>query len=413
MKNVLVILIGIFFLAAVCPAQNEPELKIQKIAPGVRLVDGRQESKPVGVAAWYSPDGKSLVVSAGAEFCVIPADRLDEALAGSGQRFWWKGQASAFLPSGKVVYTTVRGLYSADPRTGKTAAIYLPPAAEIDEESYYLNGELVVLSENLIVSGDGDYDDLGPRGNILRFDLGRKRRARGPRIAAFFNPHLSPNGRFIAYEYDVMDTEPHAEYYDVARNVNHPLATRFNFRRAFPRYKNTNQRFLGWVGPDTFLAEVTERRDSTGASTGAEAWLVLLNAATGRIVWKRQLGLGETIPYLQQLSPTKMLADHEYEGLFEISLKDGQTTPRPPVRGDKITLSPDKNRIAYFFDKRLFVSALDGTDKKSLFELPKEWELPRGFAQTYARELRWSPDGKRLFIMGDDAFLIVDLDEIA
>lgn len=409
MKNTsFIILALIFFIVSARAADNFP-LKIEKYAPNATQFSNVGNAGYVTLGAYFTPDNKYLVVTASGEFVVLPTANLDEALANINKARVWKGTPSEYLPSGKIVFSTLQGIYALDPAAEKVNTIYALRDDEVDSENYYLDFNMVVMSDDLIIAGDGDSGDGTPAGNILRFDIKSQRRTRGAPIAGFYNPQLSPSRRFILFEHgNGLDTE-YADIYDISRGTTARLISRFNLKRAFPKYKKIKVRPIKWAGENTLLAEVekfdSEREISDATYIGEDSWIVLLDAATGKIVWKTNPKIEFGATNYEPLGAGKMLIDAK-DAVYELSLADGKVTPLTALEGQSFAPSPDKKKAAYFKNlNELYVSALDGTNTKKLLELPKEWKVDRWSP----RPPLWSADGKSLIVFNDKEFLFVRL----
>ena len=384
-------------------------IKVERVAPNATKISNAADAGYVTINAFYTPGGKYLIVTASERFAVLPTADLDERIANLDRARSWEGTPSGYLPSGKIVFSTLRGLYALDPATEKVQTIFALPESEFETERNYLDWNLIVLSENLIIAGDGDSSDGSPDGNILRFDVKRQRRTRGAPIAGFYNPRLSPSRKYILFEHgNGLDTEK-VDIYDIRSGRNWHLMRRFNFKRAFPRYKNIKVRPIDWVGADTFLAEVekveSEREISDATYLSEQSWIVLLNAATGKIVWKIQPRIAFGATSYEPLGGDKMLVDTT-EGVYELSLADGKLKQLAHLKGQRFAPSPDRTRLAYFENlDELFVSRTNGAQKQKIIKLPKEWNVERWTL----RPPLWSPDGKRLIVFDEKEFLLVTL----
>jgi hypothetical protein len=405
--RILTLILTVFAVSAVARAQCSDETPIEKIGTNATQISGAS-----GVI--FSPSGKSMIVQMSWGFYVLPTEKLDDAEAGFKESRYpcLEGWAKGFLPSGKIVFAARRGLYTVEPATKKTEPIYQITAAEEENGNYLIDGEMVFVSENLIVSGDGDYDLGLKKGNILRFDVKRQSAARRAQIRGFQNPMLSPGGRYILYEHN-GENGGSADFYDLAADRNYPLAGRFNFKRVFPKYKRTFERPVAWISPSRFLAEVDEDQsapvDENEDESDTKSWLVLFDAATGKIIWKRQSNLEMFPPYFHQLSATKALAETD-GGIYEISLADGRLKRIiPHFYGNSISISPDKKQLAYFSAHQLYVAAIGGENEKPVFDLPAEWKSVSAYKGMGAMPPLWSPDGKRLIIFDEKRALFIRL----
>lgn len=412
MKNaILIILVFLLFIISNGDARAGVfPLKVERIAPDITQISNVADVGYVTIDAHFTPDGKYLIVSASGEFCVLPTANLDQRIENLDRARVWKGEPTAYLPSGKIVFSTVEGIYALDPVAEKIRTIYALPESEVDPENYYLAWRLVVLSDDLIISGDGDSADGSPDGNILQFDTRRGRRTRGTPIPGFYNPQISPSRRFILYEHGNGLDKGSSEIYDIARAARYQIARRFNLSRAFPKYEKISLRTIAWVGANTILAEVekvdSEREISDATYISEHSWLVLLNVATGRIVWKSQPEMPFGASIYHQLSATKMLVDAGERSLYELSLTNGKVKQVPNLEGQRFALSPDRKKLVYFNDaNEVFAATTDGSNRKKILDVPKDWKLDRWIR----RPSLWSPDGKRLIVFDDKRFLFMRL----
>lgn len=406
---ILTLILTVFAMSAVVRAQCSDDSPIEKIGARATQISGAD-----GVI--FSPSGKLMIVQMSWGFYVLPTETLDDAEAGLKEsRFsCWEGWAKGFLPSEKVVFAGRRGLYAIEPETKKTEPIYQITAAEEENGNYLIDGEMVLVSENLIVSGDGDYDLGLKKGNILRFDVKRQIALRRAQIHGFQNPMLSPGGKYILYEHN-GESGGNTDFYDLAADRNYPIAGRFNFKRAFPRYKRTFERPIAWISPNRFLAEVVANQSAPGEESAEEdefntkRWLVLLDAETGKIVWKREVNSEMLPPYFHQLNATKALALTGGD-IYEISLSDGKSQRIIcDFKGNSVSISPDKKQLAYFSAGHLYTASVDRENEKSVFDLPADWKSVSAYKSMGAMPPLWSPDGGRLVIFDEKRAIFIRL----
>lgn len=380
---------------------------VEQTAPNATLIVGVTDAK-------VSPSGKFIILQTDVGFHVIPTERLDDITGDIDDADfpWSEGWAKTFMPSGRILVKTRRGLYTFDPqKTGEDREIYSASADDEEKGTYLNDGELVVVSEKLIISGGGDYDFGGNKGTIIRFDLRRRRYTRGARIDGFKKPQLSPSGKYVLYEHGNDDINT-ADLYDIGRNVNYPIEKRFNFKRHFPKYKYVDIKPLAWVAANKFVAAIDENQSEEFKASpnpldlpDTPAWLALFDAANGKIVWKKQLSFNAP-PFLEQLNSSKAFFYNE-KGRYEISLADGRLTKLPDIEGSLFTFSPDKKKLAFINGSQIFVSSSDGANKKLIFNLPEKRQDGTAFNPNRIHTINWSPDGKRLFVFENNRLLII------
>lgn len=382
----------------------------EKISPNVTQVNG-------GVTnVKFSPSGKLMIIQMDTGFYLFPIKRLEEVIANLGDfdNLWTEGQAKDFLPlSEKVVFAPRRGLYALNPQTLKTEPIYQMTAEDEEKGNYLSDGEMVAVSENLIVSGDGEYDIGLEKGNILHFNVRGGRVKRGARINGFRYAYLSPSRKYIVFDH-AGEQNINADLYDVGRDINTPIPKRFNFKRHFPKYKKTNIDLLGWFGANRFAATVDEDQFDEYETKNfndvkdTPAWLVMFDATAWKIVWKRQLNDINAPVHLEQLSQTKAFFYGGDSGRYEVTLDNGTLTKLTNIKGTGFSFSSDKTQMAFFDDRRVFVSSANGADKKLAVEIPENRENT-SVTNKGTTWINWSPDGKRLFVFDQMRLLIVTL----
>lgn len=406
----LILIIGISVETAIQAQRYDsaPPLTVEKIQPNAEMISGI-------TSAIFSPTGKLTALQTDHGFYLLPTDKLGELAEGlENSRFpFFEGQAKGFLPvSEKVVFAPRRGLYLLDSKALKTQPIFQMTAEDEEKGNYLSDGEMVVVSENLIISGDGNYDMGMSKGNILRFDVSRRRVRRGAQIDSFRYAYLSPSRKYVLYDH-AGEQIVTADLYNIGRDLNNSIPKLFDFKRHFPKYKRTSVFPLGWIAANRFAAIVDEDQfeeyetKNFNEVKDTPAWLVMFDAATRKIIWKRQLKDMDSPDRLQQLTPTKAFFETN-KGIYEVSLADGILTKLPDLKGSGFSFSYDKTQMAFFDGRRVFVSSANGANKKLAVEIPEN-QKNKNLIDKQMNRIEWSPDGKRLFIFDEMRLLIVTL----
>jgi hypothetical protein len=220
--------------------------KIEKTSSGAIRINGVNE-------ALFSPSGKFLAIQSDEKFFLLPTENLNESIANLEKLNPLNGQIVGFLPSDALIYSSANVVFSLEPATLKTQKLFTGAATKFLDGGRLKQKEIVVVSNDLIISGDGNYDWGGNKGNILKFDLRRRKFSRGAPIDAFWYASVSPDGKYVLYEHGAEDNN-NADIYDIALNKNYPLSKYFNFKKEFPKYKWIDEMPIAWVGTNRFLA---------------------------------------------------------------------------------------------------------------------------------------------------------------
>jgi hypothetical protein len=312
----------------------------------------------------FSPDGATLLVVSGENrFRLIPAvdvfqpDRVAAAPL-------HHGRALLFLPDGGLVVTDKNEsrIVLANGKTQKTIPfpIHANPLVSVD---------LVALSETMLIGGSGDYWDGSP-GNLLRHDLSSGTITKGAEIRAFAQARLSPDRRWIAYEFGDEETN-HTHLYDLQTNSD--VAT----LSIIGKGAEVLQMPLGWTQDGRFLVEL-----EIGGPVDPERSLALIDPRTRKLLWQQPVSFGlfpsEFIPLDASHA---LLIDSESSSIHTLDLRDG-TLGRLDKGGAKAASpSPDRQRIAILDwpgrtdddgprDATLTLARPDGTDAAVIARLP-------------------------------------------
>jgi hypothetical protein len=402
-QKILITLI-LFLTAAVCVdampfADDAPQMKASKLNANTLRISGVTN-------AISSPSGKFLAVQSFSKFSLLATQNLNESIENLNER---DGKIIGFLPSDTLIYAANGEVLVLDPanRQQTTARkIFSGNSAQNLIEPGMGQSEVVIVSNDLIVSGSGSYDWGGDKGNIYRYDLKTKRTTKGAKVWGFWYASRSPSGKYILYEHGAEDNN-NADLYHVLQNRNYPIAEYFNFRRVFPKLSPTNEVPIGWLaGKDRFLAEITSQEDDLAEPKG---WLVLFDAAARKIIWKKSINKFLFPTDFQQLNADKALLRYDDSGVYELSLRNGAMRRNAKIDGDALTVSPDGKSIVLIEKKQVFNSSPDGRDKKQILELPPEWKPQTVYKGMGTRPPLWSAGGDWLIIFGENDLLLTQL----
>lgn len=390
------ILITIFFSHGVFAVQDLP-IKVEKISRNVLQINNVSE-------AVYSLSGKFIAIQNGSSFFLLPTQNLDKSLVEIQKFRSWSGNIIGFLPSELFIYSNQTGIFALNPIDLTEQSIFPANIAKNFYEKRLTRNEILIVSNDLIISGDGSYDWGAEKGNIFKFDLKRKLFFKGAQIYAFWYASVSPSRKYVLYEHGA-EANNNADLYDISRNKNYPVSEYFNFKKEFPNYKVTDESPIAWIGTDKFLAEVSDNGDAVEKNN---SFLVLFDVAAKKTVWKKSVDKYLFPTAFQQLNAEKALVNYENE-VFELSLTDGKTVKIPTIEGSSIAVSPDKTKVAFFNSNQLFVAAVNGDDKKSILELPAEWKHQNAYKGMGERTPLWSANGDSLILFAENQLLLVRL----
>lgn len=253
----------------------------------------------------------------------------------------------------------------------------------------------------------------GYGGNIYRYDLKKKRLARGAKIKQFWYAALSPSRNYILYERGGEQSN-FIDFYNIRQDRNYEAAGYFKFRKAFPKFRKTTESPLLWVGSrDRFLAYITsgEHPDDIKPEDEEEqskTWLALFDVPTGKIVWKKLTDKRAFPSAFQPLDAGKMLINYDEE-VFKLSLATGKERKISGINGKSLVVSPNKKKIAFIESNRVFTSSPNGSNKKSVLELPPEWIPEKDYKGMGEHPPMWLPASDGLILFGENQLLIAQL----
>lgn len=405
---ILTTLILNFVMAVSVFAQDAPvsELTAEKISTNVVRLSGAEN-------AVYSRTGKFLAIQMASEFLLLPVRKPFESFDELGSARRHSGRIIGFLSTDTLVYAADGEIFALDAAGQRSRKLFSQNSAQKLVDKVLSQREFVFVSDDLIITGDGSYDMGGNPGNIYRFDLKNRRVKKGAPIKQFWEAALSPSGKYILYERGGEQSN-YIDFYDVRLDKNYEAERRFNFRKAFPRFIEWSASPLVWVGNrDAFLAYVTsgvhpDEIKPEDAEEHNKTWLCLLDAPTGRIIWKKLIETGAFQSGFQPLNSGRVLVNYDEE-IYELSLADGKERRIRGISGKSLVISPDKKKIAFIKSNRAFTALLNGDNKKPVLDLPRGWKPATDYKGMGERPPVWSPSGDGLILFGENQLLIARL----
>lgn len=331
-----VLLTIVFLLSSEIYAQ-EPLIRMARLEPNIVRASGVSD-------AVFSSDGRFLALQAPAKFAVLPVQNLYKNLENPIGLREYEGKVVGFLPSNALIFLNRDGVFTLDPLRPKPKRLFTPAVGKqlIDDFDLRFNS-VVIVSNDLIITGDGSYDWGGEMGNIFRYDLKRRRMTRAARVPMFWYASLAPSKAFILYEHGAEDNN-NAELYDILRNRNYAIANYLYLKKHFPEFKETDEAPIAWLdGRDRFLATV----EATGEYGNDErVWLALFDVPARRMIWKTVLEKLFFPTDFQQMDEDKALFVAD-DTVFELSLRNGMISKHPNIGGKSIAVNPDRKTIAF------------------------------------------------------------------
>ena len=243
-------------------------------------------------------------------------------------------------------------------------------------------------------------------GNIFRYDLKRKRVIKGARISDFWYASLSPSGKYILYEHG-SDVNNNTDLYDISQDKNHPISEYFNFKNSFSEYEATDEYPIVWLrNQDRFLAGVNSNDDND--EIGEKVWLALFDVLGKKVSLKKLLDKWFFPSNFQQLDDNKALLSYE-DGVYELSLENGDLRKNSNIDGGQIAVSPDRTKITFIKSSQLFVASPDGNNRKLILDLQSDWKPQTAYKGGGERLPVWSTDSNSLILFGENQLLFIQL----
>lgn len=338
-----------------------------------------------------SPDGTMLLVVSGENrFRLIPAEDVfqSDRVAAAPLHH---GQALLFLPDGGLVVTDKNEsrIVLANGKTHKTIPfpIHANPLVSMD---------LVALSETMLIGGSGDYWD-GPPGNLLRHDLSSGTITKGAEIRAFAQARLSPDRRWIAYEYGDEETN-HTHLYDLQTNSD--IAT----LPIIGKGAEVLQIPLGWTQDGRLLVEL-----ESGGPVDPKRSLALIDPRTRKLLWQQPVSF-DLFPseFIPLDASHALLINSDNSSIHTLDFRDGTLGRLEKAGAKAASPGPDRQRIAILDwpgrtddddprEATLTLARPDGTDAAVIARLPafKSKPVYKGMGITPPR---WSPRGDLIVV---------------
>ena len=378
---------------------QDSELKVDKIKPNVVRLSGARD-------AIYSPSSKLLAIQASSNFLLLTVQNLTKSFDNLSKVRKWNGQIIGFLPSETLIYSNGKETFALEPIKQESQKIFSRNLAGYTNNYDLTDKIIVIVSNDLIITGDGSYDWSGKMGNIFRYDLKRKRLTKGAKIPMFWYASLSPSGKYILYEHGAEDNN-NTDLYDISRDKNYPISEYFNFKNSFPQYKETDETPLVWLhSRDRFLAEISSNDDNDDIDE--KVWLALFDVPSRKVIWKKSVDKWFFPSNFQQLSDEKALLDFD-DGVYELFLENGDLRKNSNIDGKQIAVSPNRKNIAFIKSNQLFVASPDGSNRKLILDLPSDWKPQTAYKGGGERPPTWSVDSSSLILFGENQLLFVQL----
>ena len=316
---------------------QDSELKVDKIKPNIVKLSGARD-------VIYSPSVKFLAIQASSKFFLLNVQNLSESFDNLQNARKRDGQIIGFLPSETLIYSNGKETFALEPIKQESRKIFSQNLAHYLNDNDLTDKIIVIVSNDLIITGDGSYDWNGKMGNIFRYDLKKKRVIKGARISNFWYASLSPSSKYILYEHG-SDVNNNTDLYDISRDKNYPISEYFNFKNSFPKYEETDEYPIAWLrNQDRFLAGVNSNDDND--EIGEKVWLALFDVLGKKVSWKKLLDKWFFPSNFQKLDDNKALLSYE-DGVYELSLENGDLRKNTNIDGGQIAVSPDRTKITF------------------------------------------------------------------
>ncbi len=353
--------------------------------------------------AVFSLSGEFLAVQGPSKFYILPTANLIDTFRSLEDYPKLGGTILGFISSSKLVYAESDEIFRVDATDGRIEKLFdktnSKPLATADRA----RKEFVIVSADLIITGDGNWDWGEAKGNIYLYDLVGRKVTKGAVIPAFWYASKSSDGKYVLYEHGAEDNN-NVDLYDVPSNKNYAISKYFNFRKLFPSMSGTDEVPIAWLpNKHQFLALVQPNDDEGDANL---QHLALFDVVGKRVVWKTNLENDFFPSSFQLLKDGRSLLCLE-AGIHELSLLNGKLTKLGGFDGSKCSVSPDLSEVAFFDSNTLTVSPTAGEGKQKLFDLKSTWQFEEDYKGMGNRPPIWSPKGDALVLFGKGQLLLV------
>lgn len=395
MKKLFISAILLFAFIIVFALDFSAQIVGSNSEPTIISIEGASE-------AIFSPSGKFLSIKISSNFVVLSTKDLEKSLNDLPNKRKWEGQPVGFLPSDELFYIFQNETYKLEPATQKSRKMFTRNLVDYKRELDLTHKDIVIVSTDLIISGNGNYDWGGEKGNIIRFNLKDGQVSKGAEIWDFWYAYLSPSGRYILYEHGAEDNN-NADIYDITKNKNYPVAKYFNLKKIFPKYKETDEMPVAFLkNQDSFLAQINQNDDESDDQN----WLVLFDVSSKKVIWKKLIDGWFFPSEFQQLNNDKAFITLGEE-IYNLNLKSGELQKNSIISGRLLSISRDGSKIAFLESNKLFTISPDGTGRKLLLDLPPNWEFQKAYKGMGERLPEWSIDNNWLVLFGENQLLFV------
>jgi hypothetical protein len=395
-----VVLLMFFMVAfAACQFVKPLESKSEPLAPP------RSELRLSEVSnAIFSFSGEFVAVQAPSKFYLLPTGNLFESFKTLEDYRAYRGTIIGFLPSDRLVYSDGGEIFRVDAAGTQAEKLFDKSAAVRLADQDVVRKEFVIVSEDLIVTGDGNYDWGEAKGNIFLYDLKEKKVTKGPSIPAFWYASRSPDARYVLYEHGA-EANNNVEIYDVLSNRNFAVSEYFNFRKAFPTLRATDEMPIDWLSSAEQFLAIVEPSGEDDLQTVVSK-LVLFDVPKRQIIWKTDLKAPFFPSAFQEISNRRALLCLD-DGVYDLSLLDGSVSKVSDSSVTQCSISRDRKEFAFVESNVLKVVGTEGRDERKVVEIPADWKHAADYKGMGSRPPLWSPKSDSIVLFGVGEILMI------
>jgi hypothetical protein len=296
------------------------------------------------------------------------------------------------LPNGSILFKTASGAFM---RTHQTSVVKRFVSESDLEKLSDLDQATVIVSDRLIVSGNGHFDWGGEKGFLYQFDPSSGALQKGPAIAGFWYGSVSPSRRYILFEHGAEESN-WTELYDLQTNRVHSIGRYFPWPRS-PYFRLDREEFpIKWMrNADRFLAIIEFDVDSGDS----KKWLVLFDVPSRTPIWKKRSDLSFFPSDFVQINERKAYVRSD-SGIRTLSLATGVQRTVRGVNASSMSNHRESGEIAFVDKGELFVARSGFRNRRSIAKLPVGFMFSSAHKGMGERPPLWSPDGKVVFLIG-------------